>query len=69
MEDCANVAKIREVTKMEHNPSAKEKFACAACGIDFGRETAVAECRMCHRAYCDQCLDEKGFCVACGEKS
>ena len=44
MEDCAKVAKIREVTKMEHNPSAKEKFACAACGTDFGRETAVAEC-------------------------
>jgi hypothetical protein len=54
---------------MKHDSSVEEEFACAACGADFGRETAVAECRICHRAYCEQCLDAKGFCVPCGESS
>lgn len=47
----------------------KEGFACAACGEDFGRETAVSECRVCHRSYCEECVDEQGICVPCGEKS
>jgi hypothetical protein len=54
---------------MEHKPGSEGQFACAACGAEYARETAVAECRMCHRAYCEECLDEKGFCVPCGGKS
>jgi len=53
---------------MEHKPGAEGKFACAACGAEYDRETAVVECRMCHRAYCEECLDEKGFCVPCADK-
>ena len=59
----------RRVDAMEHKPDAGEQFVCAACGAEFDRETAVAECRMCHRSYCDQCLNEKGFCVPCGDKA
>lgn len=46
----------------------EDKFSCSACGIDFGRETAVHECRVCHRNFCDQCLDKNGLCVPCEEK-
>lgn len=45
----------------------KSEFACAACGQEFERETAVKECRICHRTYCDQCLDKYGTCVPCSE--
>jgi len=57
------------VRAMEHKPDASGKFVCAACGAEYDRETAVAECRMCHRSYCEECLDEKGFCVPCKEKT
>jgi hypothetical protein len=53
---------------MTTNLSSKEQFACAACGVDYARETAVPECRMCHRAYCEECIDEQGICVSCKEK-
>lgn len=45
----------------------KDQFECKACGLDFDRETAVNECRRCHRNYCDACLDDNGLCVPCGE--
>jgi len=51
----------------EHTPS-HEPFVCAACGEDYGRETAVAECRICHRRFCDECLDQYGFCIPCAEE-
>ncbi|GKT10692.1 hypothetical protein [Desulforhabdus sp. TSK] len=44
---------------------AQEDFSCSACGEDFDRETAVAECRMCHRSFCEECIDERGYCVPC----
>jgi hypothetical protein len=46
----------------------KEKFECAACGVAYDHEMSVHECRVCHRTYCDQCIDEEGLCVPCGEK-
>ncbi len=52
---------------MATHGSSKEKFSCVACGSDFDRETAVQECRMCHRTVCDECIDEQGLCVPCGE--
>jgi hypothetical protein len=45
-----------------------DKFECAACGLEFGRETAVSDCRVCHRSLCDQCLDKNGLCVPCSEE-
>lgn len=45
----------------------EELFECSACGPDYDRESAVKECRICHRAYCDQCLNEEGLCVPCRE--
>ncbi|HIJ68262.1 MAG TPA: hypothetical protein HPP81_09505 [Deltaproteobacteria bacterium] len=53
---------------MPTNFPPKEQFACAACGEDYARETAVHECRMCHRAYCEECIDKQGICVPCKEK-
>ena len=50
---------------MPQHASSEEDFACAACGEEFGRETVVAECRMCHRSYCEECIDERGLCVPC----
>jgi hypothetical protein len=47
--------------------SRRESFTCAACGEDYARETAVAECRVCHRSHCDECINEKGICVPCEE--
>jgi hypothetical protein len=47
----------------------EEKFACAACGLEYDRETAVNECRRCHRSFCDECLDENGICVSCEESA
>jgi hypothetical protein len=44
------------------------EFACAACGAEFAREVAVHECQVCHRSYCEECLDEQGLCVPCKEK-
>ena len=52
---------------MATNVSSKEKFSCASCGSDFDRETAVQECRMCHRSFCQECIDEQGTCVPCVE--
>ncbi len=54
---------------MPKNFGLKEQFACAACGEDFARETVVQECRMCHRAYCEECIDDQGMCVPCKEKT
>ncbi len=54
---------------MPTNFPQEEQFACAACGVDYARETAVQECRMCHRAYCEECIDKQGICVPCKEKS
>jgi hypothetical protein len=53
---------------MPTNFPSKEQFSCAACGAEFARETAVPECRMCHRSYCEQCIDNEGICVPCKEK-
>jgi hypothetical protein len=53
---------------MEHDAGLETKFTCAACGSQYDREAAVAECRMCHRSYCDQCIDEQGVCTPCGVK-
>ncbi len=36
--------------------------------MDYDRESAVKECRICHRTHCDQCLDEEGLCVPCREE-
>ncbi len=56
----------REVNnKMATHSPPKEQFACAACGEEFARETAVSECRVCHRSYCEECLDDQGLCVPC----
>lgn len=46
---------------------AKEKFVCAGCGEEYERETAVSECRMCHRTFCDECISDEGVCVPCEE--
>jgi len=48
--------------------SSKEQFSCEACGLDYDREIAVPECRMCHRTHCKDCLDDQGLCVPCREK-
>jgi uncharacterized protein YbcC (UPF0753/DUF2309 family) len=53
---------------MPMNAPSKEEFTCAACGADYARETAVHECRICHRTYCEECIDERGICVPCKEK-
>jgi hypothetical protein len=47
---------------------ATEKFVCSGCGKEYDRETAVGECRMCHRTVCDECISEEGICVPCEEK-
>ncbi len=52
---------------MASNVPSGEKFSCVACGADFDRESAVSECRVCHRSYCEECIDEQGLCVPCGE--
>jgi hypothetical protein len=44
---------------------AEDKFACSACGLEFGHETSVNECRRCHRSYCEECIDTEGYCVPC----
>lgn len=54
-------------TDMASNVPSGEKFSCVACGADFDRESAVSECRVCHRSYCEECIDEQGLCVPCGE--
>jgi len=46
----------------------KEVFVCPSCGKEYDRETAVHECRVCHRAHCDQCVNEDNVCVPCDEK-
>ena len=46
----------------------KEKFECAACGAQYDHEMSVNECRFCHRTYCDECIDEEGLCIPCGEQ-
>ena len=53
---------------MPTHSSPKEQFACAACGKEFAREVAVKECQMCHRAFCEQCIDDQGVCVPCKEE-
>ena len=53
---------------MPTNYPPKGEFACAACGKEYARESAVPECRVCHRSYCEECLDEQGLCVPCKEK-
>ncbi|HYA43102.1 MAG TPA: hypothetical protein VEF34_17500 [Syntrophobacteraceae bacterium] len=53
---------------MPMNIASKEQFVCAACGSDYDRETAVHECRVCHRSYCEECIDEQGICVPCREE-
>jgi len=45
-----------------------QQFVCAACGGDFDRETAVVDCRVCHRQYCRECLDDQGLCTPCSEE-
>ena len=47
---------------------AEEKFVCAACGKEYDRESAVSECRECHRHYCEECMSHEGLCVPCGER-
>lgn len=42
-----------------------QEFACAACGEEYDRESAVSECRICHRTFCDACVDEHNLCVPC----
>lgn len=48
----------------------KEKFVCPACGKEYPGDvnTQVAECRICHRAHCQQCIDEYNRCVPCAGK-
>ena len=53
---------------MAQHSIGKENFTCAACGEDYARETAVVECRVCHRSYCNECISEQGICVPCEEK-
>ncbi len=53
---------------MATNFPPRGEFACAACGAEFARQTAVPECRVCHRSYCEECLDEQGMCVPCKEE-
>jgi hypothetical protein len=52
---------------MEPRTVEEDKFACAACGIDFERESSVVECRMCHRSHCEECLNEQKLCVPCSQ--
>ncbi len=52
---------------MPQQLSSKEQFACAACGEDFRHEATVTECRMCHRTFCDECINAQGICVPCEE--
>lgn len=45
----------------------KQKFECAACGEVYEHEMSAQECRVCHRTYCDECINEEGLCVPCQE--
>lgn len=57
----------RESQQMEPRTVEEDKFVCAACGIDFERESSVMECRMCHRSHCEECLNEQKLCVPCSQ--
>jgi len=46
----------------------ESSFSCSACGLDYSRETAVKECRICHRAHCEECISEEGLCVPCKDE-
>jgi Zn finger protein HypA/HybF involved in hydrogenase expression len=45
------------------------KFVCANCKALFEMEAAVTNCRLCNEIYCEECMDEKGVCVPCGQKT
>jgi hypothetical protein len=52
---------------MLHSVESQGRFDCSACGKDYDRASAVSECRMCHRAFCAECIDDQGVCVPCEE--
>lgn len=43
----------------------EEYLECSACGLEYERESSVKECRICHRTYCDECINDEGICVPC----
>jgi hypothetical protein len=47
--------------------STEQSFECVACAEDYSRETAVKECRICHRTSCVECISEEGICVPCSK--
>lgn len=45
-----------------------EKFTCAACGAEAEKDVVtepVAECRICRRLHCPDCLTPDGVCKKC----
>jgi hypothetical protein len=59
---------FQEQVHLKEAKMAEEQFECAACGAEYDREMAVQECRMCHRRFCDQCLNSEGICVPCEDQ-
>ncbi len=50
---------------MAQHHTTEDVFSCAACGEDYSRATAVSECRICHRSFCEECINNEGVCVPC----
>lgn len=50
---------------MEFRTRKHQEFTCEACGTEYDREEAVSECRVCHRTFCDECINEENICVPC----
>ena len=40
-------------------------FMCEWCSREYDYELSIKECRLCHRARCNECIDEQGVCVPC----
>lgn len=48
----------------------KESFTCPACGKEYEGDMNIqgAECRICHRQHCSECIDQYSRCVPCADK-
>jgi hypothetical protein len=62
------LSSTRLLSNKEDNTMSEERFDCSSCGQDYDRESAVKECRICHRTYCDECISDEGICVPCREE-
>lgn len=50
---------------MAQHLTTEKTFSCAACGEDYRHASAVPECRICHRSFCEECINSEGICVSC----